>query len=205
MTKLSTKYMGLELKNPIIVASSGLTNNLSKIKEFAQKGAGAIVLKSLFEEQIIAEADKGIKDDQSYGYDVQDYIGRYTRDNALGEYLELIKEAKYETDIPIIGSINCVTDEEWISFAKQIEKYGADGIEINISHLPSNPEIESKEAEDLIFSIAEKLRKTVEIPIALKISHYSSGLAALIRKLSWSGFVDALVLFNRYYCDGGCR
>lgn len=199
MTKLSTIFMGLELKSPVIVASSGLTNNIFKIKEFAQNGAGAIVLKSLFEEQIVAEADKEIKQDQTYGIDVQDYISRFKRDNTLGDYLKLIKDAKEEVDIPIIASINCKSDEEWTSFASEIEKAGADGIEINISHLPSNPEISGAEAEEMIFKIAEKVNNIVDIPISLKISNYSAGLASLIRKLSWSGYVDAIVLFNRYY------
>lgn len=199
MPDLSVQYMGLTLKNPLIVASSGLTTSVQNIKDYAAKGASAIILKSLFEEQIIAESDRNIKRDESYGYDVQDYITRYTRDNVLGNYLKLIKEAKAAVDIPIIASINCVSDEEWISFTSKIEEAGADGIEINISLLPSDPEASPEKTEQTYFSILEKVKKTTNLPLGVKMSYYSSNLAALIRKISWSRLVDSIVLFNRYY------
>ena len=129
MNDLSTKYLGLDLKNPIIVGSCGLTNSLTKIKELADNQAGAIVLKSLFEEQIQAEYSANLK---SYTADypgASDYIREYTRGNEVEAYLKLIAEAKKAVQIPIIASINCVSANEWVSFAKAVEQEGADAIE----------------------------------------------------------------------------
>lgn len=199
MTNLAVTYLGLKLKNPIIIGSSGLTDNIDKIIELEKQGAGAIVLKSLFEEQILAESAQHIELDQSFGYDVHDYIHNYTRDNKLGDYLNLIKEAKAKTNIPIIASINCVSDAEWVKYAKQIEKAGADALEINISLLPSNHEMRGLQNEEMHFYILEKVRKATSLPLAVKMSPYSGGLANLIKRIAWSGFVDGIVLFNRYF------
>ena len=119
MTDLKTTFAGLQLKNPIIISSSGLTNSAGKNKKLAEAGAGAIVLKSLFEEQILIEADQLKDPTYSEG---NDYLADYIREHKLAEYLELIKESKKVCDIPIIASINCYTDTEWIDFAKQMEK-----------------------------------------------------------------------------------
>ncbi len=199
MVNIETNYLGLKLQSPIIVASSGISNNIEKIKELEANGAGAIVLKSLFEEQILAESAHNISQDESYGYDVHDYITAITRDNRLSDYLNHIKEAKKACNIPIIASINCVSDSEWLDFTKSIENAGADALELNIGILPSNHEVSSEKNEQQYFSIIEKVRKTTSLPIALKMSHYSAGLSNLIKKLSWTGHVDAFVLFNRYF------
>ena len=199
MTNLSVTYLGLKLKNPIIIGSSGLTASVEKIIELEKQGAGAVVLKSLFEEQILAESAHHIEHDQSFGYDVHDYISNYTRNHKLGDYLKLIKDAKAKVNIPVIASINCISDTEWISFAKKIEEAGADALEINISLLPSNHELRGVQNEEMYFNILEKLKAVVNIPIAIKMSRYSGGLANLIKRLSWSKFVDGIVLFNRYY------
>ena len=199
MINLETEYLGLKLKNPIIVASSGLTNNILSIQKLANNGAGAIVLKSLFEEQILAEAAQNISMDQSYGTDVHEYITEHMRRNKISDYTKLIREAKQSVDIPIIASINCISDEEWINFTKEIEDAGADALEINISLLPSNHEISSSENEEKYFKILEKVRRSTKLPIALKMTQYSAGLANFIKKISWSGFVDAVILFNKYF------
>jgi len=199
MVNIETNYLGLKLKSPIIVASSGISNNIEKIKELEANGAGAIVLKSLFEEQILAESAHNISQDQSYGYDVHDYITAVMRDTRLNDYITHIKEAKKACNIPIIASINCVSDREWLDFTENIEKAGADALELNIGILPSNHDISSDENEQTYFKIIEKVRKSTSLPIALKMSHYSAGLSNLIKKLSWTGHVDAFVLFNRYY------
>ncbi len=201
MKDLSTKYLGLTLKNPIIVGSCGLTNSVEKIREFADAGAAAVVLKSLFEEQIEGELNQNM---DSYNTDypgAYDYIRDYTRGSVLDDHLNLIRDAKKQVDIPIIGSINCVSGSEWISFAESIEKAGADALEINISLLPSNPKITSKDTEQLYFDIIEKVTAKVNIPVALKMSRYSAGLANLVTRLSWStdNSVAGFVLFNRYY------
>jgi len=191
--------MGLNLKSPIIVGSSGLTNSVQKIKELEANGAGAVVLKSLFEEQLISEAfDVDNKNEHDYP-EALDYINFFTKDSNLTEYLKLIRESKKEVDIPIIASINCVSSGEWVNFAKKMEEAGADGLELNISLLPSDVNKTSDVNEKMYFTIIEKVKSVVKIPIALKMSHYSAGLANLIQKLSWTENVDAFVLFNRYY------
>jgi dihydroorotate dehydrogenase (fumarate) len=199
MLNLQTEYLGLKLKNPIIVASSGLTNKVEKIVELESHGAAAVVLKSLFEEQILAESAHNIAQDQSFGYDVHDYISNTYRNQRISDYIQLIKGAKEQVKIPVIASINCVSDHEWIDFTKMIEQAGADAIEVNIGLLPSNHEISSEKNEQQYFNILEKIKKSSNLPVALKMSQYSAGLANLIKKLSWTGFVDAFVLFNRYY------
>ena len=119
MTDLKTTFAGLSLRNPIIISSSGLTNSAGKNKRLAEAGAGAIVLKSLFEEQIMLEADQ-LKDPAFYP-EASDYLEEYIREHKLAEYLTLIKESKKECTIPIIASINCYSDSEWVDFAKQIQ------------------------------------------------------------------------------------
>ena len=136
MTDLKTTFAGLSLRNPIIISSSGLTNSAGKNKRLAEAGAGAIVLKSLFEEQIMLEADQ-LKDPAFYP-EASDYLEEYIREHKLAEYLTLIKESKKECSIPIIASINCYSDSEWVDFAKQIQEAGADALEINILALQSD-------------------------------------------------------------------
>jgi len=199
MVNLAVTYLGLKLKNPIIIGSSGLTDNIEKIIELEKQGASAVVLKSLFEEQILAESAHHVDLDKSFGYDVHDYIHNYTRNHKLGDYLSLIKEAKAKTNIPIIASINCVSDSEWVNFAKQIEDAGADALEINISLLPSNHEIRGVQNEEMYFDILEDIRAITTLPVAVKMSRYSGGLANIIKRLGWSKLVDGIVLFNRYY------
>ena len=126
MAKLETKYLGLSLKNPVIVSSCGLSSTVDKIAKLAQAGAGAVVLKSIFEEQIKMEAGSMLKD-ANYP-EAQDYILNYAKSNALDSYLKLIEDAKKTVDIPIIASINCASASEWVSFAKAIEKAGADAV-----------------------------------------------------------------------------
>lgn len=200
MADISTTYMGLNLKNPIIVGSSGLTNTVENIKEIAENNAGAVVLKSLFEEQILSEAHKTYSGDElNNAYpEAQDYIMNYTREKDVDRYLNLIRESKEAVDIPVIASINCVTSVEWISFAKKIEEAGADALELNVFILPSDPRHEGTENEKIYFDIVEKVMKEVKIPVALKISYYFSGLAKMALKLSWTG-ISGMVLFNRFF------
>lgn len=199
MINLRTKYLGLELKNPIIVGSCGLTGSLEKVQEIADAGAGAVVLKSLFEEQIEAELKQNIDSYQTDYPDAYDYIKEYTRESALSEYLDMISDAKKTLDIPIIASLNCVSAAEWTAFAGKIEKAGADGLEINISLLPSDPRKSCVDYEQVYFSVVDKISSTVTIPLALKMSVYSSSIASLVSRLFWTGKVGGFVLFNRYY------
>lgn len=198
---LTTNYMGLILKNPIIIGSSGLTNSVEKIKKLENSGAGAVVLKSLFEEQLLVDRDKLIEQDKQYFWypEAIDYINNYSKEFGIKEYSDLIKNAKKDIDIPIIASINCISAGEWILFANRIEDAGADALELNISLLPSDETRSSEENEKIYFDIIEKVKAKVSIPVSLKMSFYSSGLARLIQKLSWTKNVDSFVLFNRYY------
>lgn len=200
MTDLSTTYMGLQLKNPIIVGSSGLTRSVENLIEIEKRGAGAVVLKSLFEEQIKLEIRKIFSYDevQSAYTEAEDYIHNYARAHTLEEYLGLIREAKSKLSIPVIASINCVSAEEWTSFAKEIEKAGADALELNVFILPADIDTEGVDNEKLYFDIVEKVKTEISIPIALKISYHFSGLAQTVKKLSWTG-VKGLVLFNRFF------
>ena len=139
---------------------------------------------------------------ESYNADypgATDYIREYTRGNEVGEYLKLISEAKKGVDIPVIASINCVSANEWVSFASSIEQQGADAIELNISLLPSNPKMTSGENEKKYIEIITAVSEMVSIPVSLKMSYYSASLANLIQKLSWTDKVSGFVLFSRYY------
>jgi len=200
MADLSTTWMGLKLRNPLIAASSGLTGTLESVKAVAAEGAGAVVLKSLFEEQILLET--GCAEEQNvqrhYYAQAEDYIREYTRGNALNGYLDLIQSCKLAVDIPVIASINCVSQGEWLSFASRIERAGADGLEINIFLPPSDSSKSSAENERLYGDVLEKITRVVRIPVAAKISSYFSSLAAEAVTLSNSG-IRGLVLFNRFF------
>ncbi len=199
MTDLTTNYLGLTLKNPLVAGSCGLTGSLIKLRELADAGVGAVVLKSLFEEQIEADLKSNLEVYQTDYPEAYDYVKEYTRDSAVSDYLDLISDAKKELDIPVIASLNCVTAAEWTSFAKRIAKAGADALEINISLLPSDPRKSCGDYEQVYFDVVDKVTDGLTIPIALKMSSYSSSLASLVSRLFWTGKVGGFVLFNRYY------
>jgi dihydroorotate dehydrogenase (fumarate) len=192
--------MGLTLRNPIIVGSSGLTNSVEKIKELEKLGAGAVVLKSLFEEQINFQVNKTVSQSESlYSYpEAEDYIGNYTRDSSVTEYLDLIRNCKTAVSIPVIASINCISPLEWMSFARKIQEAGADALELNIFILPSDPKRNAEQNEQVYFEIAMAIVKQISIPISLKISYYFSSLTNTVLKLSWTG-IKGVVLFNRFF------
>jgi len=197
---LSTKYMGLNLKNPIIIGSSGLTENLDNIQKLEKNGAAAVVLKSLFEEQINMDIDSQQMNNIFNTYnDVEEYIGFYTKQHSLNNYLKLISDSKANTSIPIIASINCNAMGEWTSFAKKIESAGADAIELNIFILPSDDKMYGANIEKIYFEIISAIISEVKIPVAVKMSHYFSGLANFAVELSKTG-IASLVLFNRFFC-----
>lgn len=200
MTDLTTKYLGLTLKNPLIVGSSGLSSTVSDIKEIAQNGAGAVVLKSIFEEEIQMEYEHEMKNvfaDES-NLEHYDYLDYQIKEDNVNKYIELIKNSKKEVDIPIIASINCISSSEWLDFAKKIESAGADAIELNAFILPTNMERSSEETEQIYFKIAENIKANIKIPVALKISYYFSNLAKMIKQLSETA-IEGIVLFNRFY------
>jgi len=188
--------MGLTLRNPLIVSSSGLTDNIDKIKEASDYGAGAVVLKSIFEEQINYQAGK-MTDGSDYP-EAADYISYYTKTHSLNNYLDLIKEAKKSVDIPIIPSINCVSADDWIDFAVNIEKAGADALEVNMFFLPLDKSLNADKAEAVYYRLVERLRSTLNIPFAVKLGQRFSNLFYLIDQLSNRG-ANAVVLFNRFF------
>lgn len=200
MANLATTYMGLNIKSPLVIGSSGLTNSVENIEKYAKLGAGAIVLKSLFEEQIMHEADFVLKQDTSSNYypEAEDYILNYTKQNSVQNYLDLIKGAKEKVDIPIIASINCTSASEWTSFAKSIEAAGADGLELNIFVMPSDINRSSEENEQVYFDIVNKVKQETSLPISIKLSYHFSSLASTLEKLSWTG-IKSLTLFNRFF------
>ena len=200
MVDLSTQYLGLKLKNPVIAGSSGLTNSVKSIQDLEESGAGAVVLKSIFEEEIAFEYEDILKEASEEGVNLDqfDYYDFHIKGEKLDKYTTLIEESKKSVSIPVIASINCVYSHEWTSFAKQLETAGADALELNMFFLPSEFERTSEEKEKAYFQIIEKVQKEVTIPIALKISYYFSNLGPMIQQLSETG-IAGLVLFNRFY------
>jgi dihydroorotate dehydrogenase (fumarate) len=200
MVDLSTQYLGMKLKNPVIAGSSGLTNSVRSIQDLEESGAGAVVLKSIFEEEIALEYEDILQEASAEGVNLDqfDYYDFHIKGEKLDKYTALIKESKKSVSIPVIASINCVYSHEWTSFAKQLQTAGADALELNMFFLPSEFERTSQEKEKAYFQIIEKVQKEVTIPVALKISYYFSNLGPMIQKLSETG-IAGLVLFNRFY------
>jgi len=183
MVDFSTEYMGISLKNPIIIGSCGLTNSAASIQNLEANGAAAVVLKSLFEEQILMEVDS-LKSDQSIHAEELDYIAGYTRQHTLDEYLNLVSESKKAVSIPIIASINCASAAEWTAFAKRLQDAGADGLELNMYFMPGDINQKSEEIEQIYFNIIKEVKKHISIPIAVKIGFYFTGMANMIYNLS---------------------
>jgi len=192
--------MGFRLKNPIIAGSSGLNKSVENLQNLEKHGAAAIVLKSLFEEQIMHKISNVLNgESQAFSYtEANDYISNYTREKDVSDYLHLIEAGKAAVNIPIIASINCISASEWITFAKKIENAGADGLELNIFILPSDPKRDGLQNEQVYFDIVTEVMRQVSIPVAVKISYYFSGLAKTALKLSWTG-IAGMVLFNRFF------
>jgi len=196
----TTSYLGLKLKNPIIVGSSTFTGTVDGIKHCAEAGAGAVILKSIFEEQILADIKKeeGYSDIYLSNPDADIYMKTFLRGNEISYYEKLIREAKKAVDIPIIASINCADKGEWISFAKELETAGADALELNIAVSPFDREISSKDIEDEVVAIFNEVKKSVKIPVSVKIGNHFTNIGNLAFRLSMAG-AAGLVLFNRYY------
>jgi dihydroorotate dehydrogenase (fumarate) len=197
---LITNYMGLELKNPIIISSSRLTSEIENVISCAENGAGAIVLKSLFEEQLLADPVKLMEQDQQYFWfpEAVDYLNSHAKEQGFAEYISLIQEAKQGTSVPIIASINCTTSKEWPQFASKLEEAGADGLELNISIMPYDDDLTSKEIEQKYIEIVSKVKRYVSIPVAVKIGCMFTNLISLVNGLE-EVQADAVVLFNRFF------
>jgi len=196
MEKLTTNYLGLKLKSPVILSSSRLTSTVEGLLEAEENGAGAVVLKSLFEEQIMYHVNSL---PSSTGYpEADDYITYYTKSHSVDEYLKLVKDAKKKLTIPVIPSINCFSSEGWIDFARIISESGADALEINMFFMPVNRKISSADSEKVYFELIEKLKSKVKIPIVLKIGSRFSNILYMVDQFYMRG-VEGVVMFNRFY------
>jgi dihydroorotate dehydrogenase (fumarate) len=199
MADLNVKYMGLSLRNPVIVGSSSMTGDLNKLKQIDEAGAGGIVLKSIFEEQIMSEVkDLHDKSQSAYHPEALDYINSIGTYHSRNEYLKLIETAKKTVSVPVIASLNCVSREKWIDYAAEIEKAGADAIELNMYIIPKNPKEDANTVENRYFDIHDAIRDLVKVPVALKISPFLTNLYNFAER-SEAKEVKALVMFNRFY------
>lgn len=199
---LSTTYLGLKLKNPIVPSASPLSHSLDSMKSLEDAGASAIVMYSLFEEQIaheIAEIDFYLSyGTESFAESLTYFPG--TTDYNLGpdDYVELIRKAKASLDIPIIASLNGITVGGWMKYASRMEQAGADALELNVYYIPTDPLLTGVDVEDRYAEILQAVRQSVTIPIAMKLSPYFSSFAHVAQRLVNSG-ANGLVLFNRFY------
>jgi dihydroorotate dehydrogenase (fumarate) len=200
MLDLGTRYMGITLANPLIAGSSALTATVDGVKQAEKGGVGAVVLKSIFEEEIAAEYEGVLAEAKAKGMSLEsyEYYDYQVRGDRISSYVELVRGAKKAVRIPVIASINCTYSHEWVTFAKELEAAGADGLELNMFFLPSDMKRSSEEREKDYLAVVDKVLTQVCIPVALKISPYFSTLAQMIQKLSGTG-VAAIVLFNRFF------
>lgn len=197
-----TTYLGLELKHPIMPSASPLSRSTDTIRRLEDSGAAAVVMHSLFEEQITLESEQ-LDHYLSYFTDAfAEALSWYPeqKDYRVGpeEYLENIQRAKEAVDIPIIGSLNGISTGGWIHYAAEIEEAGADALELNVYYIPGDPKMAAADVEQLVVNILSAIKETVFIPVAVKLSPYYSSLPHLARRLVEAG-ADGLVLFNRFY------
>jgi dihydroorotate dehydrogenase (fumarate) len=191
--------MGLKLRNPLIVASCDLTNSADGVKKCSDAGAGAVVLKSLFEEQITAETRTSEQDMWLYGHaEAFEYVEKMGMAIGPREYLKVIREARAASEVPVIASLNCISPRWWVDYAKQIAAAGADALELNIAVMPSDAKRTGQEIEKVYLDIVGALAGEIEIPFAVKIGAHFSSIAWMAEHLAGRG-AAALVLFNRFY------
>jgi len=202
MVDISTNYMGLKLKNPIVPSASPLSKEIGTVMALEDAGASAIVLYSLFEEQITQEQDshdyfmtygsESYAEALTYFPDNEDYI------RGPEEYLEHVRKIKEKVNIPVIASLNGVSKSGWTKYAKLLEEAGADAIELNVYYVAADMKLESEIVENIYLRNLKTVKQSVKIPVAMKLSPYFSSLANLAKKFDEAG-ADALVLFNRFY------
>jgi dihydroorotate dehydrogenase (fumarate) len=202
MIDLSTRYLGLSLASPLVASSSPLCESVDNIRAMEDAGAAAVVLHSLFEEQLEVESthlDRYLTHGGESYAEALDYFPDLTGYN-LGPdgYLEHVRRAKEAVDIPIIGSLNGISTGGWTDFAKQIEQAGADALELNVYYVPTDPLLTGVQVEEMYADLVRDVKATVTIPVAVKLGHAFTALANVARHLDLAG-ADGLVLFNRFY------
>lgn len=195
---LQSTYMGLELKNPIVLSSSNLTSSIDGVEKAAQAGAGAVVLKSLFEEQIAHETGQAGEDvDMGAHPEAAEYITEMGKQLGPRGYLDLVAGAKAAVDIPVIASVNCTSPRWWVTYGRQLEEAGADALELNIALMPTSAQ-PSVEIEEYYTEIVREVKSETKLPVSVKIGPYFTSMTGMARALEDAG-ADALVLFNRFY------
>ncbi len=195
MADISVDYMGLTLKSPVMAGASSFSKSLDGIKRLAENGAAAVVIKSLFEEEL--REDVVYTDDfhpEAYGYEVADASVMYGTSN----YLKLIEMAKAAVDIPIIASINCLGGKWWTDFSTDVEQAGADALELNIAYMPFDKSEESSDIEEKYPKVVKEVKNTITIPLAVKIGQHFTNIPGIVAAIEEAG-ADAVVMFNRYY------
>jgi dihydroorotate dehydrogenase (fumarate) len=202
MTDLTTTYLGLSLKNPLIASSSPLTEKLDAVVQMEKAGVAAVVLPSLFEEQIINESWK-LQRDLTRGtesfYEALSFLpdtGRYSI--GAEKYIERLSKTKDTVNIPVIGSLNGVTPGGWIEYAKKIEDAGADALELNLYDIVTDPAMTSQQLENTHIALVQEVRAQVKIPIAVKLSPFYTSVPNFAARLAETG-INGLVMFNRFY------
>ncbi|MDR9365692.1 MAG: dihydroorotate dehydrogenase-like protein [Balneolaceae bacterium] len=200
---LETKYLGLTLKNPLVPSASPLSNDTDMVKKLEDAGASAVVMYSLFEEQINMEneaLDHFLNTPQeSYAEALSYFPEPETYHNLHAEeYLEHIQTLKSSVDIPIIASLNGVSKGGWMSYAKKMEEAGADAIELNIYYIAVDPDRTASAVEHMYYDNVRTVKKSVNIPVSIKLSPYFTAFANMAKLLQGAG-ADGLVLFNRFY------
>jgi len=200
--ELKTRYMGLELKNPLVVSASPLTMDIENVRACEAHGAGAVVLRSLYEEQIVNELQGRLDEEDMYHWypEAAEHVKKISKGQTLRPYLSYIEKVRNEVSFPVIASINCFTPGSWTSFAEEVQKAGAHALELNVAtHIPgAGVEPVAQEPEQNIQAIIAEVKKRVDIPVAVKIGPYFSNLIGAARAMEQAG-ADALVIFNRYY------
>ena len=199
---LTSTYLGMELSSPIVVSACPLSESLDNIVRMQEYGAGAVVLFSLFEEQIRRENalyQEVMENTAGAFAEAADYFpGADEYLSGTAEYLELIQRAKKQVDMPIIASLNGTSPEGWIEYARQLEQAGADGIELNVFYIPANVSLTGAEVEERYLNIVKLVKSTVSIPVAIKLNPYFSAMGNMAHRMADAG-ADGLVFFNRFY------
>lgn len=196
MADLTTEYMGLTLKNPVMVSSCGLTETASGVQKAEDAGAGAVVMKSVFEEQINAEVEALAAQSIQAHPEWQDYLGVFGKEDSLRHYLEEIRKAKAKVSIPVFGSVNCVSAGGWTDFVKRLEATGIDGLELNVFVVPSDLSLSSEDIENTYLEIFNRVKSLVFVPVVLKLPPYITTPGRFVRRLVGAG-VQGFVLYNR--------
>ena len=196
MASLKTTYLGLELNSPLIISSSTITGKVETIKQLAQDGVGAVVLKSLFEEDIRGTEDIAITEEIQPGTDI--WMQNVGMEKKPASYLAFIGEVKKHTDIPLIASINCHSLEGWGDYIRYMKEAGASALEINLAPMAEDPTVRSQDLEKQAIKLVKQLKKELDLPLAIKIGNQYSSLPHFTAELSKTG-IESLVLFNRYW------